>query len=88
MIVEPVPGFPLLPTAMQSFALAHERLSRSKAFAGTLVWLVHVDPLFSVPTTYGVELKVVPTPRQFVPFTHAISAIEPVGIDEVLDQVE
>jgi hypothetical protein len=34
MIVEPVPVFPLFPTAMQSYALEHEMPVKSTAFEG------------------------------------------------------
>ena len=60
MMVDPAPVLPLFPTAMQSTAVAHEMPVRSTALGGGL-WDDHVEPLFDVPTTYGVELRFVPT---------------------------
>jgi hypothetical protein len=89
MIIDPAPGLPLFPTAMQSLALAHEMLKRSTPLEGTSVWLVQVDPLLSVPTTYGVELKLVPRATQFVifgqktPFSWVPTGMEVCAVQEV-----
>jgi hypothetical protein len=45
--------------------------------------------LFEVPTTYGVELRLVPTAMQVVSFGQAIdSSCEPEGIEVVVCQSE
>ena len=65
MMVEPAPSLPLLPTATQSSVAEHEMLVRSTASAGG-AWEVQVDPLFNVPMTYGLELRLVPTAMQSI----------------------
>ncbi len=89
IIVDPAPALPLFPTAMQSLALAHEMLKRSTPLEGTSVWLVQVDPLLSVPITYGAESKLVPRATQFVtfgqktPFSSVPKGIEVCAVQEV-----
>jgi hypothetical protein len=83
MIVEPVAGSSLSPTATQTFELAHEIAVTSTAFDGT-DWFVQLEPLFNVPTAYGDELKSVPTAMQFVALGHATEARrDPTGIELV-----
>lgn len=89
IIVDPAPALPLFPTAMQSLALADEMLKRSTPLEGTSVWLVQVDPLLSVPTTYGAESKLVPRATQFVifgqktPFSWVPKGIEVCAVQDV-----
>jgi len=72
MMVDPAPVLPLFPTAMQSTAVVHEMPVRSTALGGGL-WSDQVVPLFDVPTTYGVELRLVPTPIHVVEDPQATS---------------
>ena len=65
MMVEPAPVLPLFPTAMQSTRSEHEMPVRSTALDGGL-WSDQVEPLFDVPMTYGVELRLVPTAMHVV----------------------
>jgi hypothetical protein len=65
MIVEPAAGLPLSPTAMQSSAAEQEIPVRSTALGGGLCD-DHTEPAFEVPTTYGVELRLVTTATQVV----------------------
>jgi len=55
---------------MQSSVAEQEIPVRWIAFVGGLC-VVHVDPVSEVPTTYGVELKLVPTATQVVSIGHA-----------------
>jgi hypothetical protein len=65
---------------------------RSTAFAGGL-WSDQVEPLFEVPTTYGVELRLVPTAMHVVSFGHSIAdrrvpiGMEVVGVQSVRSTV-
>jgi hypothetical protein len=87
MMVDPAPVLPLLPTAMQSFELAHEILVTSTEFGGG-DWLVQVEPLLRVPTANGTEVKFVPAATQLVAFTHTTAAsCEPIGMEDVSDHV-
>jgi hypothetical protein len=86
MRVEPAPRLPVLPTATQSSAAEHEIPVRSTALLGGL-WRDQVEPLLEVLTTYGVELRFVPTAIQVVSFVQVIAdSREPGGIEAVVDQ--
>jgi len=65
IIVDPAPLFPVFPTATQSSEFEHEMPVRSTTSEGAF-WSVHVEPVFEVPITYGVELRFVPTAMQVV----------------------
>jgi len=83
MTVEPAPRLPVLPTATQSSAAEQEIPVRSTAFAGGL-WRDQVEPLLDVPTTYGVELRFVPTAIQVVSIGQAMEFnCDPRGIELV-----
>jgi hypothetical protein len=81
-VVEPVPRLPLLPTATQSLESEQETLVTSTALGGGF-WRDHVEPLFEVLMTYGVELRFVPTAMQVVSFVQSIAdRRDPVGIED------
>ena len=67
MMVDPAPMLPLLPTATQSAGAEQEIPVTSTALLGGL-WSDQVEPLLDVLTTYGVELRLVPTAMQVVSF--------------------
>jgi hypothetical protein len=79
---------PVLPTATQSSAAEHEIPVRSTALLGGL-WRDQVELLLEVLTTYGIELRFVPTAIQVVSFEQAIeTSCDPEGIEVVDCQVE
>jgi hypothetical protein len=65
MMVDPVPRVPELPTATQSSAAEQEIPVISTALEGG-VWSDQSSPLSEVVTTYGLELRLVPTAMQDV----------------------
>jgi hypothetical protein len=87
-MVEPAPVLPVSPTATQSVEFQHEMPVRSMAFDGGFC-SDQVEPLLDVPTTYGVELRLVPTATHVVSTGHEIPLRRPPeGMDTRGTQVE
>ncbi len=81
MMVDPAPMLPLLPTATQSAGAEQEIPVTSTALLGGL-WSDQVEPLLDVLTTYGVELRLVPTPMQVVSLVQITArSCLPLGIE-------
>jgi hypothetical protein len=73
---------------MQSLESEQEILVTSTALAGGL-WSDHVEPLFEVVMTYGVELRLVPTAMQVVSLVQSMEfGCVPNGIEVVICQAE
>ena len=88
MMVDPAPRLPVLPTATQSSAAEQEIPVTSTALGGG-VWRDQFSPLLEVPTTYGVELRLVPTAIQVVATGQAMEFnCDPDGIELVVVQSE
>ena len=78
----------MLPTATQSLESEQEMLVTSTALAGGF-WSDHVEPLFEVLMTYGVELRFVPTAIHVVSFVQSIAdRRDPAGIEDAFAGVQ